>query len=56
VSRLTKGMDVWSQASWSPDGRRILFSAKQAELDDVYVVDSDGSGLTRLTKGLEGIR
>jgi len=56
VSRLTKGLDVWSQASWSPDGRRILFSAKTSDLDDVYVIDADGTGLTRLTKGFEGVR
>jgi TolB protein len=56
VARLTRGMDVWSQASWSPDGGRILFSAKRSELDDVYVINADGTGLARLTKGFEGVR
>jgi hypothetical protein len=34
----------------------LLFSGRTRELDDVYVVSVDGSGMTRLTKGAEGIR
>ena len=29
VTRLTRGSTVWAQPSWSPDGRRILFSAQK---------------------------
>jgi Tol biopolymer transport system component len=39
-----------------PDGNRILFSAKTAGVDEVYVMGADGSGLTRMTRGAEGIR
>ena len=56
MKRLTSGIAVWAQPSWSEDGRRILFSAEKNEIHDVYVVQADGTGLTRLTKGSEGIR
>jgi Tol biopolymer transport system component len=37
--------------TWSPDGRRIAFTAFQgAENRDVWIVDADGSGLHRLVK------
>jgi TolB protein len=56
VTRLTTGLDVWSQPSWSPDGRRILFSARQTGIDEVYVVNADGTSLARRTRGTEGLR
>jgi len=49
-----------SQAfSWSPDGTRIVFeqasgistSGRATYDDDIYVVNVDGSGVTRLTEG-----
>ena len=46
---------IWfsdQQPSWSPDGRRIAFDS-QHSLDDedpeIYVINADGSGQTRLT-------
>ena len=43
--------------SWSPDARRILFSGRSAGgVDEVYAIQADGTGLTRLTRGTEGIR
>jgi Tol biopolymer transport system component len=38
---------------FSPDGRAIVFTAKPAgsPTRDIYVISSDGSGLTRLTSG-----
>lgn len=39
------------QPSWSPDGRRILFTRISANgtQENVYTVNADGSGLTRVT-------
>jgi len=37
-----------SNPSWSPDGKRIAF-----EIDEcVYIVNTDGSGLTKLIHGV----
>jgi len=56
VSRLTNGLQVRSQASWSRDGTRLLFSGSGSGVDEVYLIKRDGSGLTRLTRGFEGTR
>jgi Tol biopolymer transport system component len=39
---------------FSPNGNKIVFSAKPADSPtrDIYVIGSDGSGLTRLTNGV----
>jgi len=34
---------------WSPDGSRIAFSASDGRDQDIYIINSDGTGLTRLT-------
>jgi TolB protein len=56
VVRLSRGLDVWSQPSWSPDGRRVLVSASATGIMEVYTVSTDGTGQTRLTRGTEGER
>jgi TolB protein len=56
VTRLTTGLDVWSQPSWSPDAGRLLFSAAAAGVHDLYVVNADGTELRRLTRGFDGRR
>lgn len=38
--------DAWP--SWSPDGSKILFGSNRAAVTQVYVVNVDGSHLTRL--------
>jgi Tol biopolymer transport system component len=39
--------------AWSPDGTRLAFTAADAnDVSDVWVVNADGSGLTRVTHGL----
>ena len=38
--------------SWSPDGKRVLFSSNRSGVMVVYVVDADGSGLRPLTDGM----
>ena len=35
--------------SWSPDGQRIAFESKRDENYEIYVMDSDGKNLHRLT-------
>jgi Tol biopolymer transport system component len=42
-----------SDASWSPDGRRIAFNADPAGVGnpDIFVMNADGSGLRQLTNG-----
>jgi TolB protein len=45
-----------NSARWSPNGRRLVFSAPTAQSDgDLFVIDADGTGLRRLlaTPGLE---
>jgi Tol biopolymer transport system component len=43
--------------SWSRDGSRLLFSAPGAsELEEIYIINRDGSGMRRLTRGQEGLR
>jgi len=54
--QLTRGLDVWSQRSWSPDGRRLLAFGSATGLMEVYVMRADGADLTRLTGGREGER
>ena len=34
---------------WSPDGLRIAFSASDGRNQDIYLINVDGTGLTRLT-------
>lgn len=36
-------------AAWLPDGSRIVFSGEREGNADLYVVNADGSGVTRLT-------
>ena len=35
--------------SWSPDGKRIVYTAYAGERPYLAVMNSDGSGLTKLT-------
>ena len=39
------------EPDWSPDGSKIVFSAKVTDNYDIYVMNSDGSDETRLTCG-----
>lgn len=57
----TRGLD--NDPSWSPDGKRILFSSEGAPQpseepqpdnpNDIFVINVDGSGLTNLTNSPE---
>jgi Tol biopolymer transport system component len=39
---------------WSPDGGRIVFHSNRSGNRDLYVINADGSGLTRLTDNPAG--
>lgn len=58
VTRLTNNPTIDSEPSWSPDGKRIIFSSYRDDNWDVYVLDvedpprgegADGSKVLRLT-------
>jgi dipeptidyl aminopeptidase/acylaminoacyl peptidase len=57
AKRITSGPASDEQPTWSPDGKRIAFvSQRHPDRDltwryDVYVVDSDGGPVTRVTGG-----
>lgn len=43
------GVETATGMSFSPDGRRIVFSGTRGGISDLYVVGVDGSGLQQLT-------
>lgn len=45
---ITPAANDWDPA-WSPDGTRIAFESNRGGNYDIYVINADGSGLTRLT-------
>lgn len=47
--RLTDGQRKDSEPSWSPDGKKIVFSSSINGQRDIYVINADGTGETRLT-------
>ena len=54
--RLTHNTLNESGATWSPDGRKILFHSARpgtrGRISDIYVMNADGSGQRKLTQGL----
>lgn len=52
VRRVTRTTTQWrDDPVWSPDGRRIAFAVTKPTPEGIWVVDSKGSGLRRLTLG-----
>jgi Tol biopolymer transport system component len=50
ISQLTSGRNHHDQhPKWSPDGRRISFVSSRAGNFDLYVMNADGTNVTRLT-------
>jgi len=46
---LTRAVAYDRHPEWSPDGRQLLFSSDRHGDDDIYLINSDGSGLKQLT-------
>ncbi|MCP5417619.1 MAG: DUF4347 domain-containing protein [Chromatiaceae bacterium] len=51
-TNLTSSAETESQASWSPDGSKIAFSREVAGVEQVFVMNADGTGVTQLTSGV----
>ncbi len=49
VLNLTRGAGLDWIPAWSPDGRRIVFSSSRGAGNEIYVMNADGSAVTRLT-------
>jgi len=49
--RLNSGPGVDESPSWSPDGSHLVFSATREGKSHIYMIDSDGANLERLTSG-----
>jgi len=51
LARFAAGEDVVfdQHPAWSPDGTRIAFASNRAGDSDLYVMNADGSGVTRVT-------
>lgn len=47
-------IDIGAGLAWSPDGSKLVFvAADAASVGDIWTVDADGTGLTRLTHDLD---
>jgi TolB protein len=53
--KLTREASGWPYAAlaWSPDGRKLAFTSDRDGNAEVYTINSDGSGLRRLTNNPE---
>jgi Tol biopolymer transport system component len=51
VRRLTEDPAEDLDPAWSPDGQKIAFSTTRTGTHEIYLMNPDGSGQTRLTSG-----
>ena len=52
--RLTQSNGIDTGPSYSPDGRQIVFESDREGTQQLYVMNSDGSGVRRLSNGGDG--
>ncbi len=52
--RLDLNVDAVTAPAYSPDDKKIVFSGTVGGVTDLYVVDADGSNLTKLTNDIFG--
>jgi Tol biopolymer transport system component len=50
VNRIAVPLNGLTTPTWSPDGTRLAFTGYDGGLSDLFVVNSDGTGLERLTQ------
>jgi Tol biopolymer transport system component len=46
---LTNNAELDITPDWSPDGKYIAFTSKRGGSNEIYVMDADGSHVTRIT-------
>ena len=54
IQRMDLPLEGVTSPSWSPDDRRIVFSGSKGGITDLYVVNTDGTGLRQLTSDKHG--
>ena len=54
IKRFDLPVQSVTSPSWSPDGKQLVFSGSAGGLTDLYLVNADGSGVTRLTNDVYG--
>ncbi|MGH7648577.1 MAG: hypothetical protein ACREND_10695, partial [Gemmatimonadaceae bacterium] len=49
TARVELPLDGITSPSWSPDGKRLVFSGNHGGITDLYTINADGTGLAQLT-------
>ena len=52
--RLTENNFIDTDADWSPDGSKIVFSSNRDGTQSLYTMNADGSNVKRITSGTNG--
>lgn len=54
LQQLTRTKALEADPSWSPDGRRLVFTSGNAGRPQIYMMSADGSGLSRIPTNISG--
>ncbi len=49
LQRLTRNRAIDTEPAWSPDGQRLVFTSDRAGKPQIYMMDSDGGNVERMT-------